>query len=325
MTKKPHALTKKSLGILIISVCLALMMTGVGIYAAYTNSRHAQRTIATYDALEEAFSSNDLGSGYAKDNIKTVYTRDDEHDPTTVVTICNYERGKQTHPSETDVTYVLSARLVKYDANVTERYVAVDAAYLSANSLTGYTVTISKGLTSVTLGGATLSTNAFGGTLTGGQAHSDAYTVTFDVEFATERPNLYLEMTATPSDEDMPVLRGIFKTEVRLEGATNAWTGEFMDSTDKTPAEYDGFNYLISGVGRGTCTISWDNTKVDLSYVSVAQLMAITGATQTASSITFAVDSDEVSRYELQFYKVDITTQTWVNMNNSVVRLEFHA
>ena len=325
MAKRTHSLTKKSIVLLTVSIVLAALISAVGVYAAYTNSRHAQRTIATYDSLEESFSSNDLGKGYAKDNVKTVYTKDDEHDPSTVVTICNYERGQQTHPNEEDITYTLSARLVKYDPLETDRYVAVDAAYISANSLTGYTVTIRKGLTSVTLGGATLSTNALGGTLAGGVSHSDAYTVTFDVDFAVEKPNLYLEMTATPNDESLPTLHGIFKADMRFEGATNAWTGEFTDDTTYTPAEYDGFNYLVSGMGSGTCTLTWDDTKVALSYLSVSQLMAITGATQTSNSITFAVDSDEVSRYDLQFYKVDITSETWINMNNTVVQLEFHA
>ena len=325
MAKRTHSMTKKSMVILIVSIVLAALISAVGVYAAYTNSRHAQRTIATYESLEETFSSNDLGKGYAKDNVKTVYTKDDEHDPSAVVTICNYERGNQTHYSEQNVTYTLSARLVKYDPGVAERYVAVDAAYISANSLTGYTVTISKGLTSVTLGGATLSTNAFGGTLAGGAAHTDAYTIVFDVDFATEQPNLYLEMTAVPGSEDLPTLHGVFKADLRFEGATNAWTGEFTDATTNTPAEYDGFNYLVSGVGSGTCTLTWDDTKVALSYLSASQLMAITGATQTSNSITFDVDSDEVSRYDLQFYKVDITTETWTNMNNTVVQLEFHA
>ena len=325
MSKRTHSLTRKSLAILIVSVVLALSVAATGVFAAYTNSRHAQRTIAAYDATGDRFSSNDLGGGDAKDHIKTLYTTIENHSPSTVVTVCNYERGKQTRPNPDDVTYTLSACLVKYDASQAKKYVPVDAAYISANSLSGYTITIRRGETSVTLGGATLSTSAFGNTLTGGEALSDAYTVTFAAAFASVKPNLYLEMTATPTDAGLPTLKGIFKADMRLEGATNAWTGVFHDDTSEDPADYDGFNYQISGVGSGTCTLTWDSTVVSLSYVSLMQLLAISGATQSGDSVTFPVDSDEVSRYDLQFYKVNVTNETWDDMNTDVVTLDFHA
>lgn len=319
-------LTGKTIAILIVAVVLALVVTFTGVFAAYTNSRHAQRTIAAYDATGDRFSSNDLGEGFAKDNVKTLYTTDALRDPSTVVTVSNYERGKQTRPNDEDVTYTLTARLVKYDGTQEARYVPVDAAYITANGLSAYSVTIGKGSTTVTLNGSNLSTTTdFGGTLAGGAAHTDAYTLIFSANFATAKPNLYLEMTATPTDVSLPTLRGIFKADMRLSGASNAWTGVFHDDDTSSPADYDGFNYLISGVGSGTCTLTWDGTKVALSYVSLRDLMAITGATQSGNSVTFPVDSDEVGRYEVQFYKVNITSETWTNMNEDVVTLDFHA
>ena len=320
-----HSLTIK-ISAIIVSVILTVIVTVTGIFAAYTNSRHAQRTIAAYDTTGYRFSSNVLGEGYAKDNIKTMYTTDALRDPSTVVTISNYERGKQTRPNESNISYTLTARLVKYDAEQEARYVPVDAAYITANDLSDYSVTITKGSDTVTLDGSNLSsTTDFGGTLVGGASNSDAYTVTFSAEFATEKPNLYLEMTATPVSNVLPTLRGIIKADMRLAGATNAWTGAFHDDTTYAPAAYDGFNYLISGVGSGTCTLSWDSTKVALSYVSIRDLLSITGATQSGDSVTFPVDSNEVGRYEVQFYKVNVGSETWSDMNTSVVTLAFHA
>ena len=324
--KKPlRSLTTKSIVTLSIALVMALLVTATGVYAAYTNSRHAQRTIAAYDATGDRFSSNDLGRSAARYNQKTMYTADPSHDPSTVVTVCNYERGKQTRPSDQAITYTLSARLVKYDALDAALYVPVDAAYMTANSLGGYTVTIRKGATAITLGGAALSGSFAAATLPGGEAQADAYTVTFDADFAVDQPNLYLELTATPTNDALPTLSGIFRADMRLEGATNDWTGAFHDDTAYAPAQYDGFNYRIEGVGNGTCTLRWDDTKVALSYVSLAQLTAITGAVATANSVTFAVNSDEVGLYDLQFYKVNITTETWTTMNNTVVQLDFHA
>ena len=325
---KKLTLTRKSLIILIVSIVLtisALTATGVGVYAAYTNSRNAQRTIGAYDANGSRFSSNALGRGYAKDNVKTFYTTSGEHDPSTVVTIGNYERGKQTLYNIVDIPYSITARLVKYDALNEARYVPVDAAYISDNSYGSYTISITKGLTTVTLGGATLSDNSLGGTLIGRQTSTDAYTIVFDVEFATESPNLYLELTATPADANLPTLIGILRADLRMGSATNAWTGSFRDDTSNDPAEYHGFNYNVSGAGSGTCTLNWDSTKVVISDVSRLMLMSIAGATRVGDSITFPVDSDVEANYDLQFYKVNITNETWSDMEDDVVWLEFHA
>ena len=76
----------------------------------------------------------------------------------------------------------------------------------------------------------------------------------------------------------------------------------------------------ITGTGSGNVTITWDTTKVVLSDVSKDMLLSISGATQTGSSITFHVNSDDESRYDLQFYKVNISDgTTWANMNSFVV------
>ena len=131
-------------------------------------------------------------------------------------------------------------------------------------------------------------------------------------------PDLYLELIATPN-VDLPRLCGVIKADRRSQGANNRWQGEFTDDTASSPGTYDGFNYRISGVGSGSFTIRWDGTKVALSALSLIQLTSIDGAVQDGNSITFPVNSDEVNRYDLQFYKINITTETWTQMRTSVV------
>ena len=310
---------------MLIVTALALMaaIATLGVYAAYTNSRSAQRTIATYDSQGELFSSNVLVKGNAKDNVKTVYVTDASISPAFVITVNNYESGKQTAPAMEEIRYTLTARLVRYDGTDPNEYVPVDATYMTENALTGYAVTLKKGNASIVLSSAHTEDSSFAGVLAPNEANSDVYTIVFGTNFVVDRPNLYVEMTVTPQNDGLQTMRGIFKADLRAQGATSAWTGAFSDDTSVAPSEYDGFNYTVSGVGAGTFTLTWDETKVKLSDKSLRELLAVDGATKTGSSLTFSVDSDDESRYDLQFYKVNITTETWQTMNSIVVGYRF--
>lgn len=316
----------KSMLITLIAVTVALILSivAIGTYAAYTNSRNAQRTVATDKAHGERFSSNVLRKGNSRDNVKTIYVTEATSLPTQIVTVSNYEHGKQNSPNSEEIVYVVTVRLVKYDASTDDKYVPVDAAYMTANSLTGYTVNVTRGSTTVTLSSSHLSDASFVGTLEENVASSDVYTLEFSNNFAPNKPNLYVEMIVTPQNVGLQIMRAVFKTDMRAAGASNAWTGSFTDDTEAgTPSEYDGYNYSVAGVGSGTVTLTWDATKVALSDLSISKLLSITGATKTGSSITFAVNSGVESRYDLQFYKVNITTETWSVMNSTVVTFSF--
>jgi len=311
--------------LLVICVVLALAAAGtiLGTYAAYTSSRSAQRTIATYDEQGERFSSNILIRGNSKDNVRTLYVTDPSVAPASVVTLCNYERGKQNLPYSEEITYALTARFVYYDGSTDAKYLPVTESYMTANSLTGYQATLRIGSQTVTLNSSHISDSSFSGTLEANESDSDSYTLTFGTNFAVNQPNLYVELIATPSNLGLHSICGVFKTGVRAQGATDSWSGSFNDDTATLPALYDGYNYLVSGVGAGMVTLTWDDTKVALSYYSLQQILSIEGAAQTGSSVTFRVDSDTASRYDLQFYKVNITTETWVDMNATVVGFSF--
>lgn len=308
--------------IAILAVCL-IVAAGVGTYSAYTSSRSAQRTIATYDEHGQRFSSNILVPGNSKDNVKTLYVTDASVAPSQVVTLGNYERGKQNLPNAEEISYTLTARFVKYDSTDSRQYVPVDESYMTSNSLTGYQATVRIGNRVVTLSSSHVSDSTYTGTLTANEPDSDSYTLTFGTNFAGNQPNLYVEMIAVPNIVGLQQLCGVFKTGVRAQGAADSWSGSFSDDTATAPSGYDGFNYMITGVGSGTVTLAWDDTKVGLSYYSLQSLLSIDGVTQTGSSISFPVDSGTESRYDLQFYKVNITTETWGNMNTTVVRFSF--
>ena len=308
---------------LIVIIVLAVLLTVIfTTNAIFTSVRNAQRTIAAYSTEGDRFSSNYLLKGNTRDNVRTAYTTSTGLPVVAVVTVCNYQQGRQTLPYENAVAYTFTSRLVKYDESTVEKYVPVDASYISAQSLTGYSVTVSDGTATHTLGNTTLS-DTFSGTLTGGTADSKAYTVTFSSDFAANKPNLYLEIVVTPNTPLLPTISGIFKPDLRAAGASDYWTGSFRDDTSTSPSGYDGYNYQITGTGSGTATIAWDGTKVTLSDVSLDLLLSISGASRAGNCITFPVDSDVESRYDLQFYKKNVTSETWVQMASQVITFNF--
>lgn len=320
--------------IAIAVACIFSVLATVFTYAAFTSSLHAQRTIAAYDTMGERFSSNNLVKGDSDRNVRTIYAIGDNAAASMAVTVCNYPQGRQTLPADDNITYQISANLVYYD-ETNPGYVSATAGYISNNSLTAYTVTIRAGNNTLTLGGSTVSGTLPESTLTGGAEAEDVYSVVFSANFPANKPNLYLEMIATPSTQGYSVLRGIFKPELRAAGASDHWTGEFRDDTaGLTPADYDGYNYLVSGMGSGTVTLTWDTTKIEISDVSLKMMLEVTGVqhtsatpTDTTETLTFPVDSDVESRYDIQFYKVNIPAgTTWADMagtNSGYVQFAF--
>ena len=294
-----------------------LVCSGIFTYAKFTNSLQTQRTVAAYDTLGERFSSNYLQAGEGV-NVRTVTVATTLEMPMAIVTVCNYEQGRQMYFNTIDIPYSLSLRLVKYNT-ATGKYEAATADDFDGHD---YTVTVSKNGTTVELDSDTLldETSFSEESLSRDEASSDAYTVVFN----PYQSEIYLEMVVTPAVGTLlSTLRGILKPEIRMAGASSSWAGSFQDSTANAPATYDGFNYRVSGVGSGNFTLRWDSSKVGISAVSLMTLLDIEGATMVGSSITFPVDDAVESLYDLQFYKINITSETWSNMTSSVVTFDF--
>ena len=315
--------------LIIVLAFLVLLSVGGIVYGAYTHSLHAQRVIAPYE-LGERFSSNYLLKvENSENNARIIYTNNadatDGTDPVAILTICNYPQGKQTQPNANNITYTLDIKFKKFNEGT---HAFVDASTSDVGNI--YTVKLKNGngsQTLVTLNNSSVS-STINGSLTGGAANSNVYLLEFSRNFAaaTTKPNLYVELTATPSDSGLPTLKGLFSADERIEGSVNSWTGSFSDDDRTDPYHYDGYNYVITGFGEGTCTLTWDETLVSISYISLSELLAITGATYNGTnSITFNVNSSDTNRYELQFYNIGITdnTTTWSLMSSSVVRFNY--
>ena len=267
-----------------LAICVLSMASVTVSLAAFTNSLHAQRTIAAYDDIGVRFSSNYLT---ADGNDMTIYTTNSAYPTTLPITVCNYPQGKILFPNEKDVNYTLTATLVKFDQTEND-YVAASAAEAGA-----HTVTISYGESStVTLGGGSgqVLTTTISESIAGGSAIADTYSFSFSSSFASEDPNLYVKVEA--SAPGLPTLKGVLKPELRAAGASNAWSGDFRDDKSVAPKDYDGFNYLVTGVGSGTVTLTWDSGIVEMSAVSLALLPGSPTPTSSGSvkTVVFSVD-----------------------------------
>ena len=314
---------------IVLSFVLAFVLTigiGIGVYAAYTHSLHAQRTIAPYE-VGIRFSSNYLLKGASKDNIKKVYTTDISENginPAAVLTVCNYAQGKQTQPNSNAVTYKLEAKLVKLSGS---NYVAATAGDL--NNDINYNISLKLGNTTKNFNINNLSDSFTNQVLPAKRASADVYELIFTKNFVTLTPGVFLEITVTPTDSSLPVLTGIFEADVRVEGENNSWQGTISDDqTNHNPSDYDGYNYVVTGFGTGTVTLSWDHTKLEMNNLSIQEILAIQGATYSeeddTSTLVFSVDSNVTNRYEIQFYKINIDNNvTWNNLSRNIIIFEF--
>lgn len=311
---------KKRMITIILLIALTTVFVGflvsIGVsYAAYRNSLKAQRAIAPYSTAKFKFSSNylineeELLEGEIND--VTIYTNKVTSPPQAVVTVCNYEQGKQTQFFNEDITYSISLVVVKSDlTNAT-----------SSDFETDETITFGE----YTFDSTHLSTTISDVVLTGGETSSDSYKIIF----SNYDSSLRLSITVTPNHQ-MPTLVGVFNPALRAEGAINSWSGEFSEDTSKPTTSYSGFNYIVNGFGSGSCTLTWDNTILSISIASLLEFdLETPQVDENKSSITFDVDSAIVGRYDIQFYIVDITGTSWAGSqmvdgsNNKVVELTF--
>ena len=96
--------------------------------------------------------------------------------------------------------------------------------------------------------------------------------------------------------------------------SVKSWTGHFLDSqaNGRTPANYDAFNYEISGNGAGTVTMTWPES-LQLSKWT-------TNGKQVTNSYSFEVDG-ATTAVQFQFYrnpeeKIDV--ETWADLEKLV-------
>ena len=96
----------------------------------------------------------------------------------------------------------------------------------------------------------------------GETSYKDSFDICFDAtEVENEMPELFVRVIATPSAESvqlngsLPTLSAIISIS---KGRTveTGWYGSLDESSDKN---YDAYNLVVEGSGKGTIDILWDS------------------------------------------------------------------
>lgn len=326
---------RKELIIAVIALAVvAVLISGTALLAEYIKSSRAKRVIASYGDEGSLFSSNYLvmNSNPSLNVYKRLFYTVNEGLPVDgSVTVCNYAQGNPTKLYESDIEYVLTAKLVTLSESAGV-YVKTDAI---AADVGAHSVTIRyKNASPVTLNSSNLSHVYSSSTLDHRTSATDICDLEFDSGFK-DAGNLCLYLCATPSGSQAGVhtLDAVFSVALNAGEVRNVWEGEFNEKTNiGVPAQpyYDGFNYMISGTGKGDCTLIWNNEKLQISQIFLNAMSLTPTVSGNQSSVTFAVDSDVINRYDLQFYYADETVvfSSWSELaggsgSNGYVRLVY--
>ena len=284
----------------------AMLLAVYGSFAAYTNFNSVKRVVSTGTQSDTMFGSNYLTLMNLSDTsipVKRISLAESNDEYTFTVQVCNYVWGDPTLYNPKDITYKVTAKLI-----------SMDGGNLPYNC------------TGIEMGGTHF--NAYGEwtldnqTLDTGSAKTQSYSIVIPKEL---KDKIKIQIEAVPDSISADAVNnqklGAILSFADYE-ATKNWTGHFIDSKekDKTPEQYDAYNYEISGNGAGTVTVTWPDSLLLSDWVIKDGKQVEKGENNT-SSYTFTVDGSTTA-VQFQFYKnpakLDALEETWDALESSV-------
>ena len=283
-------------GILFVIGVLTLAIYGS--FAAYTSFNSVKRVVSTGTQSDTMFSSNYLSQMNLDDEsypVKRISLAEKDRICTFTVQICNYVWGDSKRYNLNDITY-----------NVTAQLYAMDGGRLPDNitSIKMNDISFDKNGT-CTLENQKLET---------GSAKKKGYQFVIPADL---KDKVKIQVVAEPSHEskesvNRQKLAAVFS--FADYEAVKSWTGQFLDSKENAPDEYDAFNYEISGNGAGTVTVTWPE--------SLQMSVWATDGTQKSGSYSFEVDG-ATTAVQFQFYRnpekvSDLSGKSWADLEQLV-------
>ncbi len=316
---------------LIWLVCAILGVGTFFVFADYTGLTSVKRVVSTVSSPGKLFSSNSMREDITNHRLTTrAYT----------VTVCNYAQDDSVHANPSKIKYNLVAKIkVLFNEQyytLPELYAvgtqeARDAynEYINKISLRTYSVTQimeDNGTVSDSrqLVGPSFETTFSNRELTENRPSTGQFTVTFaEQDISQTRPDFYIELEATPTTgEALNPLKGRLYA-VQSSGGATAWNGSFQE-TNVSSVNYDFYNYILKGSGKGIVTVTWTTSKFavnpfffeiennDLITYSQApeggsleQNGKYVNKSDGTSEMKIKVDSEKKNRYTFQLYKLD--------------------
>ena len=282
----------------ILFIIGVLILAIYGSFAAYTSFNSVKRVVSTGTQSDTMFSSNYLSQLNLDDvnyPVKRISLAEKDGTCTFTVQICNYVWGDSKRYNLNNITYKVTAQLYAMDGgqlpdNITE--IKMNDSSFNKNG-------------TCTLENQTLNT---------GSAKKNGYQFVIPVGL---KDKVKIQVIAEPSEESKETvnrqkLAAVFS--FADYEAVKSWTGQFLDSKNKKPDEYDAFNYEISGNGAGTVTMTWPES-LQLSRWA-------TNGTQASGTYIFDVDG-ATTAVQFQFYRnpeklSELSGKTWADLEQLV-------
>lgn len=241
-------------------VCSVVLLVISGTLAAYTNFTMARRVVTIKDGSTVLFTSNLLyqmpypqGGNLNPKSYRTRQVKLGE-DGTFTLEVYNFAPGVTTQ-NDSQITYTLQITLLRpeYDSSAVYQ---IEANKTTIDWKTGEGANGAFGV-------------KVGLTLEAGKR--DTNTIKFKVP-----DNVQLQIEAIPDSNSLLATKNYMlasKITVGNLSSEKNWVGEIVDTKESlSPADYDGFNYSISGNGEGNITLYWDPTVFEISPWFIADL-----------------------------------------------------
>jgi hypothetical protein len=242
------------------------------------------------------------------------------------VTVCNYSQDQPGITEEANTTYDFEAWLeIRDDSGSFTRITADNwnnysslagriAQYSIAKYFDDETRTVANPV-EIHFSQANPTVTFSNEELKGGRASVDRFQVKIDSEsVSSTKSEIFVHVEAKKkTGSGMSLYARLYGQQNETENTV--WTGSITDSNYKT-ADYDFYNYVVTGNGEGTLDVIWDPDMIEINkfFLNIyddiivqgannEKIQVITESGKTWNKITMNVDSKVENRYEIQLYK----------------------
>ena len=281
----------------IFSIGMLILIVS-GSFAAYTSFNSVKRVVSTERRSDTMFGSNYLTLLNLTDNnysIRRITLSEEYGKNTFTVKVCNYAWGDESLYNTKDITYTVQANLIAMDGGK-----------------------LPESITNIKINDIPFNANGecelTSQDLKTGKARENTYRFELPAELKNK---IEIQIVAEPASESVEAVNSQKLAAVISFAdyeSVKSWTGHFLDSqaNGRTPADYDAFNYEISGNGAGTVTMTWP--------ASLQLSKWTTNDKQVTGSYSFEVDG-ATTAVQFQFYRNPenrIDTETWADLEKLV-------
>lgn len=300
-------------------VVAALSLTVIISYAAYTRVNVVKRVLSTGAGVGDRFSSDVMSSAVT---VTRKGFDDDSVIPCVTGRVFNYPYPKASLYRSNVTDYTLTATIGTYNNNTFTALTGAALETLDASYAIKYRSTGILQSFKANDGTVTFSCSIPAGKVDPNEVYMYFSTDELSTDAENPAPGYCIRLVAEPDDNELPTLTGYVTVRFQ-EVASTGWTGSL--ETLESNHYYDGYNYVLEGIGTGRITFRYNpnfvtindfflhnsentfyiyNTNV-IGNASITEDSLETNATTGWKYVTLVVNSEEKNRYVIQFYKKD--------------------